>query len=92
MGDYREATNAGKAAQRGIVDQRERPQRSKKSRPIVVECRRCDSPPGVWGKWGNYIDTKAAEQTIAAKQRHSYYSRVYEFRIRPETPTPKATP
>lgn len=35
MGTYKETTLAGKAAQRGIVEQRELRPRSKKARPVA---------------------------------------------------------
>jgi hypothetical protein len=85
MGTYKETTIAGKAAQRGIVEQREQPQRSKKDRPIIVEMRRRE-PLGKWGKWKAYINLRSAEQGIASKN-HGFWSKNYEFRIRPENLT-----
>lgn len=85
MGTYKETTVAGKAAQRGIIEQREQPQRSKKVRLVVVEVRSIEHSllryPD-WCKWAAYPTLKAAEQTIASKQRSAYYSKYYEFRIR----------
>jgi len=85
MSTYRETTIAGKAAQRGITEQRELPQRSKKARPIVVEYRGQNGlmrTPN-WTKWGSYSTVRAAEQTVAQKRRSAYYSAYYEFRIKP---------
>lgn len=91
MGTYRETTLAGKAAQRGIVEQREQPQRGKKKRTVVVEFReirkRRDGAllpsPSAWKRWGAYITTAGAQQMVERNARHAYYSHYYEFRIRP---------
>lgn len=88
MGTYRETTLAGKAAQRGIVEQRERQPRSKKSRLVVLECRQITALFGGrvdkdWRKWASYPTLGAAEKSLQTKQRPGFYSKYYEFRIRP---------
>lgn len=86
MSTYREATIAGKAAKRGIVEQREQPQRSKKTKPVIVESRRApDDARGKWlnrewHKWGAYRTESEADMAIATLERKY---RWLEFRRQP---------
>lgn len=90
MASYREATIKGKAAQRGIVEQRPIGGRSKRERPVIVE--HCYLKPepgdvlqglfkyGVWRKWGAYRTTAEAEAMIVQQKRKYKWM---DFRIRP---------
>lgn len=86
MSTYKETTIAGKAAKRGITDQREQPQKSKKAKPVVVECRRAQNLERAtwlgkdWKKWGAYRSKAEADMAIAALRRKWVY---LEFRIQP---------
>lgn len=85
MGTYKEQTLQGKAAKRGLTEQREHPSKSKKFKPIVVEARglsRGFLRGTDWHKWGSYTNREVAQQMIDKKMRSSFYSKYYEFRIK----------
>lgn len=85
MGTYKEQTLQGKAAKRGLTEQREHPSKSKKFKPIVVEARglsRGFLRSTDWYRWGSYTNREVAQRMIDNKMRSSFYSKYYEFRIK----------
>lgn len=80
-GSYRESTNAGKAARRGITEQRESQPAKRKagSRPVVIEVHwhHIALSQG-WNKWRSYRDMETARQALATLSRKSEYA---EYRI-----------
>lgn len=91
-GSYREMTIAGKAAQRGIVEQRPTGGKSKRPRMVVVEMRYTHGDlkifPRDWRKYGSYRTPKEAEAVIDQQMRKYNWM---ELRIRPPL-TPKEAP
>ena len=82
MTTYRESTNAGKAAKRGITEQRQAPGKNKRPRPVVVESRGTGILNRGWRRWGSYRTTAEADAMISQAERKYHWS---EFRIRPGT-------
>lgn len=81
MSSYQESTNAGKAARRGIAEQRQGPGKNKRPRPVVVESRRTGLLNRSWRRWGSYRTSAEAETMIANAGRKYPWA---EFRIKPE--------
>lgn len=81
MTTYRESTNAGKAAKRGIAEQRQAPGKNKRPRPVIVESRGLGVLNWGWRRWGSYRTTAEAETMIANAGRKYPGT---EFRIKPD--------
>jgi hypothetical protein len=91
MSDYREGCIHAKKVRAGIVDQRPVPNRSKKAMPIILESRpvsetkqlaRLIGEKDEWRKWAAYRSAREAEQARDNLSRK--YSRLWEFRVKPE--------
>lgn len=80
MSSYRETTIAGKAAKRGIVEQRPVASKSKRPRPVVVEYRRAGNLPHDWRSWKSYRTAAEAEMAMAGMVRKYTWN---EYRIKP---------
>lgn len=81
MSTYRESTNAGKAAKRGINEQRHAPGKNKRHRPVIVESRSTGILNHGWHRWGAYRTVAEAEAVIDNASRKYGWT---EFRIKPE--------
>ena len=81
---YRESTNAGKAARRGIVEQAEKPPPKKKvgvkSEMVTIEVLWDFALMRQgWQKWRSYQDMATAAQALSTLSRKSSYA---TFRIK----------